>query len=111
MMNDDDYAYDSISFPALADVGEAFCRHGGLEDDHAARRDHGERVREASLAARRLHHQLGAGAQSVTARETVVSSPAWLRLKVTETVGVLSTMMCCGPRSMSFSTVIPAFVL
>ncbi len=27
MMNDDDYAYDSISFPALADVGEAFCRH------------------------------------------------------------------------------------
>jgi hypothetical protein len=26
-MNDDTYAYDSISFPALADVGEAFCRH------------------------------------------------------------------------------------
>jgi hypothetical protein len=26
-MNDDDYAYDTISFPALADVGEAFCRH------------------------------------------------------------------------------------
>ena len=26
-MNDDMYAYDSISFPALADVGEAFCRH------------------------------------------------------------------------------------
>jgi hypothetical protein len=25
-MNDDTYAYDSISFPALADVGEAFCR-------------------------------------------------------------------------------------
>jgi hypothetical protein len=26
-MNDDLYAYDSISFPALADVGEAFARH------------------------------------------------------------------------------------
>lgn len=26
-MNVDTYAYDSISFPALADVGEAFCRH------------------------------------------------------------------------------------
>ena len=26
-INDDNYAYDSISFPALADVGEAFCRH------------------------------------------------------------------------------------
>jgi hypothetical protein len=26
-MNGDSYAYDSISFPALADVGEAFCRH------------------------------------------------------------------------------------
>ena len=26
-MNDDQYAYDMISFPALADVGEAFCRH------------------------------------------------------------------------------------
>ncbi|MEA2750033.1 MAG: hypothetical protein QOI41_4176 [Myxococcales bacterium] len=26
-MNDDTYAYDAISFPALADVGEAFCRH------------------------------------------------------------------------------------
>ncbi|HSO38055.1 MAG TPA: hypothetical protein VLT33_36255, partial [Labilithrix sp.] len=26
-MNDDTYAYDTISFPALADVGEAFCRH------------------------------------------------------------------------------------
>lgn len=27
VMNDDLYAYDSISFPALADVGEAFSRH------------------------------------------------------------------------------------
>lgn len=27
IMNDDNYAYDTISFPALADVGEAFCRH------------------------------------------------------------------------------------
>jgi hypothetical protein len=27
IMNDDTYAYDSVSFPALADVGEAFCRH------------------------------------------------------------------------------------
>jgi hypothetical protein len=26
-MNDDNYGYDAISFPALADVGEAFCRH------------------------------------------------------------------------------------
>jgi hypothetical protein len=26
-MNDDTYGYDSISFPALADVGEAFCKH------------------------------------------------------------------------------------
>lgn len=26
-MNDDNYAYDSISFPALADVGEAVARH------------------------------------------------------------------------------------
>jgi hypothetical protein len=26
-MNDDNYAYDSISFPALADVGEVFMRH------------------------------------------------------------------------------------
>ncbi len=26
-MNGDTYAYDAISFPALADVGEAFCRH------------------------------------------------------------------------------------
>lgn len=26
-MNDDTYAYDTVSFPALADVGEAFCRH------------------------------------------------------------------------------------
>ena len=26
-MNDDKYAYDTVSFPALADVGEAFCRH------------------------------------------------------------------------------------
>jgi hypothetical protein len=26
-MNDDKYAYDTISFPALADVGEAFARH------------------------------------------------------------------------------------
>jgi hypothetical protein len=26
-MNDDQYAYDTIAFPALADVGEAFCRH------------------------------------------------------------------------------------
>jgi hypothetical protein len=26
-MNDDTYAYDAVSFPALADVGEAFCRH------------------------------------------------------------------------------------
>ena len=26
-MNDDKYAYDTISFPALADVGEAFYRH------------------------------------------------------------------------------------
>lgn len=26
-MNDDNYAYDGISFPALADVGEAFCRN------------------------------------------------------------------------------------
>ncbi len=26
-MNDDTYAYDTISFPALADVGEAFTRH------------------------------------------------------------------------------------
>jgi hypothetical protein len=27
VMNDDTYAYDSISFPALADVGETFARH------------------------------------------------------------------------------------
>lgn len=26
-MNDDKYGYDTISFPALADVAEAFCRH------------------------------------------------------------------------------------
>jgi hypothetical protein len=26
-MNDDQYAYDTISYPALADVSEAFCRH------------------------------------------------------------------------------------
>jgi hypothetical protein len=26
-MNDDNYAYDSISFPALADVAEVVCRH------------------------------------------------------------------------------------
>jgi hypothetical protein len=26
-MNDDNYGYDSVSFPALADVGEVFCRH------------------------------------------------------------------------------------
>lgn len=26
-MNGDTYAYDAVSFPALADVGEAFCRH------------------------------------------------------------------------------------
>jgi len=27
VMNDDNYGYDTTSFPALADVGEAFCRH------------------------------------------------------------------------------------
>jgi hypothetical protein len=27
IMNDDNYGYDDTSFPALADVGEAFCRH------------------------------------------------------------------------------------
>ena len=26
-MNDDHYGYDTVSFPALADVGEVFCRH------------------------------------------------------------------------------------
>ena len=27
IMNDDVYAYDTIAFPALADVAEAACRH------------------------------------------------------------------------------------
>ncbi|MBS2020231.1 MAG: serine hydrolase [Deltaproteobacteria bacterium] len=27
VMNDDNYGYDQTSFPALADVGEVFCRH------------------------------------------------------------------------------------
>lgn len=31
-MNDDLYAYDTISFPALADVGEAICRHAFTAD-------------------------------------------------------------------------------
>ena len=26
-MNSDAYAYDAVSFPALADLAEAFCRH------------------------------------------------------------------------------------